>query len=216
MRLSCVLGTVVACVALQCAGADAPAAIGAAGARKEFAKYKCAYTLPGPDWTYQDAALVPGAIFLANNTAGITVVLTASPCVEDVSTPGFIKGIEQGMLESGDSIKRAGRQMTFKGVAAYEMDTTLKETKQTVASRFFVTHGYAYTLQAIGDETPVEKLPGFDAMMDGFSFTVPPTAPTGGSKNRSAAYESGRFFGKIVMYVFFGLVIVMIVKRVRG
>lgn len=205
----------LAFLALQCAGADAPEN----ESHKVFAKYKCSYTLPGPGWSWQDAANVPGAICVANNEGGLVVILMAQKSPLDSLTPEFVRGLEEGSVEPGESSKRAGKNLTFKSVPCYQLDMTLIKVQKTFSSRFFIAHGYAYTLQVVGETEPVEKSPEYDAIMNGFAFTVapaPPSAPSPQKRANSDAYNAGRRVGQIFMYVLIGAVVIALIRKVSS
>jgi len=204
----------LAILALQIGAADEPGN----EPHKIFEKYKCSYTLPGPGWVWMDAANVPGAIFVASNQAGLVAILMAQPTPLDSMAPEFIKGLENGAVRSGESSKRGGRMLTFKGVPCYQMDLMLVKEKQTFSSRIFVTHGYAYTLQVVGDVEPVEKSPEYDAIMNGFAFTVapPPVSPSPQKRANSDAYNAGRRVGQIFVYVLIGAVVIALIRKVSS
>src|SRR5262249_49730184 len=65
---------------------------------------------------------------------------------------------------------------------------------RTTVSRCFLAHQMAYQIVIIGGKEPVEEDPDFDAIMDGFAFTVPPVAPPATSYN----FDFGALVGLLV------------------
>lgn len=212
MKIARVIWMSLAFLALQCAGADASGS----EAHKVFAKYKCSYTLPGPGWAWQDAATVPGAIFVASNDAGLVVMLMTQRSQLDTVSPEFIRGLEEGAVEPGESSKRGGKSLTFKGVPCHQLDLLLVKVQKTFSSRFFIAHNYVYNLQVVGEKEPVEESPEYDAIMNGFSFTVAPPPPSPQTKANSAAYNAGRRAGQIFMYVLIGAVVIALIRKVSS
>jgi len=134
----------------------------------------------------------------------------------DSVSPASISGTAKGALITGEISKRSGQTLTFKGVQCYQLDLALTKVQRTVSSRFFIAHGYVYNMQVVGNTEPVEKSPEYDAIMNGFEFTVVPVPPSPQKRANSDAYNAGRRAGQIFVYVLVAAVLLALIRKLRS
>jgi hypothetical protein len=183
---------------------------------REFSKYKCRYTLPGPNWEWLEIK-EPSVVFAARDDTGFVLILNAGTIAPNITmTKEFLAGVDKGVTKSNLVKKRSDSRFTFKGVPCYQLEMLLANEGKTAASRVFLANGFSYSLQLIGKDAPVERSPIFPIAMNKFEFTQKPTlhvAPTSDSPQKSDAEAMGEKAGQALFYIFLlGLIVYLTQK----
>jgi len=169
---------------------------------KTFAAQQCRYTLPSNKWNWIDHSEVRNAVCAAEHEDGRVIVLIISPFPKDgVINQSFVDLVDKDAAASLEKTKkRGGRITTFKNLPCYEFERLLEGAM--VASRIVLANGYGYHVVIRGGVRPVEKLPDYEAIMDGFEFTSPPVPHTAGAVDPlQKGKDLSRRVGKSVAYM---------------
>lgn len=163
---------------------------------KTFATQQCRYTLPSNKWNWTDHRDVPNAVCAAEHEDGriIILCLTAIP-KHGVINDAFVNGFDHEAVSEGTLKKRGGRITAFKNLPCYECEHLISGAM--VASRIILANGFHYHVIIRGGLRPVEKLPDYEAIMDGFEFTSPPVPHTAGpvdpfQKGKDLSFRVGK------------------------
>lgn len=184
---------------------------------KEFPAFKCAFSLPGTDWTWQDAAVVPNAVCVARSTEGLVVMLTVLPV--PASSRGvdgeFAANFERGLYASPTMRQRGGTRTKFAGLPCYE-SRALVNGQLTAVIRVVVANGFAYQVQLLGNTEPVEKRPDFEAIMNSFKFTSPPVVPSPGAYTAAKPVNFAYTMGQIAAACLFAALVLAALGAMVG
>jgi len=177
---------------------------------RTFPEYKCSYTLPGPNWKWGVPKSDAGAVFMASNTEGYAVALMARAYPLKTITPKDAELFDKGAKKHGESTYRGGTFTTFKNLVCYQQQLNHPASRKTFASNYFIAHGNIYTVQVFGSSEPIESLPVFEVIMNGFSFTVPPEASAAPAANPNS-YEYSK--GTLTVFMVVGALILLIAGK---
>lgn len=123
---------------------------------KEFPKYKCKLTLPGPDYKWINHTMIPNSIAaFSDSSSSIVVSLLVMKNIEDSSIDtSFATYFDGGFFEvAGDAEKISSELGEFKSVPCYSLFARhLKEGFFSV-NKVFAANGSVYTLQIVSEST---------------------------------------------------------------
>lgn len=174
--------------------------VGHAAERREFPKYKCAVTPPGPSFEWLDHSAIPhGVGFLANGDKAKLVLLTFdNPRGEQVDER-FLKEFDRGLTEGGQVSKDSGRLLTFCGVPCYEVRARLVSESMPIVIRVFAANDTIYQMQLLGTVVGGLEQSHPDRMFSAFEFVGTPELPTPKAGAYFASYRMGRLAGTCLL-----------------
>jgi hypothetical protein len=143
---------------------------------KTYPEAHCKYTLPDTDWEWLDPQLAPAAdvkcIALAKNQNGIGFTLRVGPLAGEKPTTNSFESFEVGFIKGENMKKLAGKQISFKGITAYQIDAEMPGQMET-SIRIMYANDSFYALQVINALGPLSATES-DPVFQGFEFTEPP------------------------------------------
>jgi hypothetical protein len=149
---------------------------------KEFKRYKCKLTLPGPGYQWLDhtkAADVAAAIGDPSGRVMLIMSVTADP-EETPMGETFTREYDRGFMATGMT-KISGQVGRFKEVPCYQIHAR-DEADAVVTARSFPANGYIYSLAIMGSDLPVNQRSRLEPLFSAFEFIGEPTVPSGQPK----------------------------------
>jgi len=139
----------------------------------------------------------------ANNNSGITVASFPNTQNQAI-TPGFIAGMEKGMVEQGPKINAtveitARKPATLNGIPSYSVQSkmTFPNSKIVYVHTYPIAVNGKYYVIALRT-LDADKDPELQTIANSFRFTTPPTLPD--PSRNSLAYKLGQVTGFILFW----------------
>jgi hypothetical protein len=189
--------------------------VAAADLVKTFPDYRCRLSVPGPNWTWLPDNSLPNAMCVARSPDGTVLFLAVVPVpagtvLDEKFVADFDPTQENPMVTA-----RGGRLGTFRGLTSYDWFGRVGPT-DTAVIRMVIANGFAYQVHLLGKADPVERRPDFEAILNGFEFTDPPTPPEPTDRGKALAYNIGKMIGYgLPVAIVVGLVIVGLRRKDR-
>jgi hypothetical protein len=165
---------------------------------RTLADLKCRFTLPNSDWRWL-ASDNPSVRFVAANSRGISIHLSATHVPGGKVDEAFVRDFEKEFFQPGAREKRGGEFATFLGLPCYAVRGR-RNNSATTSMRVFAAHDYIYTLNVMGTSDPVEDDPACEEALRGFEFTSPPEVQRTGyapGSDEETAYLIGTVIGAV-------------------
>jgi hypothetical protein len=202
----------VCCLLLIC-----PVSSAVAQNTKTYSEAQCKYTLPGPEWEWLDPQLAPQAdakcLALAKNQDGVGFTLRFQPLAGEKPTAKSFESFETGFIKGGQMKKLDGKQISFKGISAYQIDAEMPGRIGT-SIRIMYANDCFYALQVINALGPLAAAES-DPVFQGFDFVnQPQPIPMDPAFERGQAI--GRGIGSLLCMGAVVLAVVFLFKKRRS
>lgn len=192
------------------------------GQELQFSNYNCAITPPDGWLNISNLSAFPKSqnviAVLRNQEKNCIITITCDTNrpdrpLDDRMVAEFELGVERG----GGGKRVSGKFIEVAGMRGYERigAVQLKGKQVSTLTRFVPVKTGFYGIGAIVVGGDVYDAPEIWKCMDTFRFLTPPEAPLASSTPKSAAYQTGYFFGQMMVFVvllfgvitFFGIIL---------